>query len=126
MESSWWGVTGIKINCKPKRGVKISAALTALRIPTGAGLGEFGCIIVKITLRMFIRTTAKQNTKLSGCVGWGRRVVIWGKIWPLPRPTLIYPKQIFSFVIESKKSLVNGLIKLLCRLENSGLMVGVF
>lgn len=115
MESSWWGVTGIKINCKPKRGVKISAALTALRIPTGAGLGEFGCIIVKITLRMFIRTTATKY-KIIWSVGWGIRVVIWGKIWPLPRQTLIYPKQIFSFVIESKKSLVNGLIKPLCRL----------
>lgn len=40
------------------------AARAALRILTGAGFGEFGCIIVKMTLSTFIKNT--ENKKLNG------------------------------------------------------------
>lgn len=64
----WWteyigcstsGLTGIKMNCSPNNGVRINAALTAFLTLSGAGFGEPGCIIVRMTRSILMRKTVK-------------------------------------------------------------------
>lgn len=50
------------------------AARAALRILTGAGFGEFGCIIVRMTLSTFIKNT--ENKKLSGYYIFEKLIIV--------------------------------------------------
>lgn len=66
----WWvsykgwnesGLTGIKINCNPNSGIRMKAALSAFFTPSGAGFGELGLRIVRITRKMSTRKTVINN-----------------------------------------------------------------